>query len=245
MKQQVAGAVMYMAIALAIAPTAGAAAPGHGMVEGDIALPPAGVQEPAASHIGYVPRIKNPITELRPFDPRPECFVFLDGGPAGEDAAKPQTGVQLKVGVAAFSPALLPVVIGSDVTIKNVSRTTHPIFSPSTEGVLDSETPIGAGGDRKATVKEPFKAVRLVSRDAPHLEGRIVAVPTKYFARLDRAGAFKIDDVPPGKWTVKIWYRDGWLPTTQVVEVMAKGTPRVKITLPERIAPKAAPAEGK
>jgi hypothetical protein len=66
-----------------------------------------------------------------------------------------------------------------------------------------------------------------------------VAVPTRYVARLDRAGGFKIDSVPLGKWTVKIWYRDGWLPTTQVVEVVAKGTPRVKITLPERLAAKA------
>jgi hypothetical protein len=212
------------------------------VVEGDIALPPAGVQEPAATHIGYVPRIKNPITELRPFDPRPECFVFLDGGPVADDAMRPQTGVQLKVGVAAFSPPLLPVVVGTEVTLKNVSRTTHPLYSPD-GGVLDSEAPMGAGGDRKAAVKEPLKTIRLISRDAPHLEGRLVGVPTKYFARLDRSGAFKIDDVPPGRWTVKIWYRDGWLPTTQVVEVAAKGTPRVKIILPERIAPKS--AEGK
>jgi hypothetical protein len=244
MKQQVAG-VIHLAvwgIATAIAPVAGAA-PGNGVVEGDIALPPAGVQEPAATHIGYIPRIKNPITELRPFDPRPECFVFLDGGPAGDDAMRPQTGAQLKVGVAAFTPPLLPVVVGTEVSLKNVSRATHPLYSPDAAGVLDSEAPIGAGGDRKAMVKEPFKAIRLISRDAPHLEGRLVGVPTKYFARLDRAGAFKIDDVPPGRWTVKIWYRDGWLPTTQVVEVVAKGTPRVKIILPERIAPK--PAEGK
>jgi len=228
---------------MAIAPIAGAAPGGNGLVEGDIALPPAGVQEPTAVHLGYVPRIKNPITELRPFDPRPECFVYLDGGPVGDDASKPQNGVTMKVGVAAFSPPLLPVVVGTEVTLKNVSRATHPIYSPEGAGVLDQEAPIGAGGDRKAAVKDPMKAIRLVSRDAPHLEGRLVGLPTKYFARLDRSGSFKIDDVPLGRWTVKIWYRDGWLPTTQVVEVVAKGTPRVKIILPERIAPKT--AEGK
>ena len=128
MKQQVAGVIhlAVWAVAVAIAPVAGAA-PGSGVVEGDIALPPAGVQEPAATHIGYIPRIKNPITELRPFDPRPECFVFLDGGPVADDAMRPQTGAQLKVGVAAFSPPLLPVVAGTEVSLKNVSRATHPL----------------------------------------------------------------------------------------------------------------------
>ena len=239
MKQTITG--VAFALVAGIAPIA-FGAPGNGAVEGDIALPPAGVEEPTPKHEGYIKRIKNPITELRPFDPRPDCFVYLDGGPATEDASKPQGQQTLKVGVAAFSPPLLPVVVGTEVLIKNISRTTHPLFSPDAADVLDSEAPLGAGGDRKATVKQPFQVIRLLSREAPHLEGRLIGVPTKYFARLDRAGAFKIDDVPPGKWTIKIWYRDGWLPTTQVVDVVAKGTPRVKITLPERVAAKP-PAE--
>jgi hypothetical protein len=239
-----AAALVALALASGIASSAWGA-PGNGLVEGDIALPPAGVEEPHSAHQGYIPRIKNPITELRPFDPRPECFVYLDGGPADADAGKATSSQTLKLGVAAFSPPLLPVVLGTDVVIKNTSRTTHPIYSPEGADVLDSEAPIGAGGDRKVAAKQPFQAIRLLSRDAPHLEGRVIAVPTKYFARLERNGSFKIDDVPPGKWTIKIWYRDGWLPTTQVVDVVAKGTPRVKITLPERVAakPPAAPEQ--
>ena len=241
MKQTISGVALALASGIG---TIALGAPGNGLVEGDIALPPAGVEEPAIAHPGYVPRIKNPITELRPFDPRPECVVVLDGGPADGEAGKATSPQTLKLGVAAFSPPILPVVLGTDIVIKNVSRTTHPIYSPDAPDLLDSEAPIGAGGDRKITLKEPFKPIRLLSRDAPHLEGRVIAVPTKYFARLDRGGSFKIDDVPPGKWTVKIWYRDGWLPTTQVVEVVAKGTPRVKITLPERVLAKP-PAESK
>ena len=100
---------------------------------------------------------------------------------------------------------------------------------------------IGPGGERSAKIGQVNVAVRVQSLDSPHLEGRIVGLPTKYFARLGRDGSFSISDVPVGKWTLRIWYRDGWLTTTQVVEVTAK-TPRVRITLPERLEPKAPPA---
>src|SRR5262245_29740185 len=102
-----------------------------GPVEGEIALPPGGVEEPAVRQSAFVERIKNPITELRPFDPRPECFVYLDGGPAGPDATKPPPrDVVLELGSASFLTPLLPVVVGSTVDIKNVGKNTHPIQSP-------------------------------------------------------------------------------------------------------------------
>jgi len=215
-----------------------AAAGGSGAVEGDVLLPPTRVEEPGVEHPGFIkPPIKNQIVELRPFDPRPDCFVFLDGGPAEGDASKPGSGVTLNLGVAAFAAPVLPIVFGTPVVVKNVSKYTHPIFTPDADGSLENENPIGPGGDRKVVVKTANVPVHLLSRDSPHVVGRIVAMPTRYFARLSRDGAFKIDDVPPGRWTVHIWYRDGWLSTTQVVDVSAK-TPRIKITLPERLMPK-------
>lgn len=219
-------------LALSVAAPAWAAT-----VEGEIQLPPAGVEEPPLRLVGFVNRIKNPVTELRPFDPRPECFVYLEGGPAGPDASTPTKTVYLELGSVSFLTPILPVVVGTNVEIKNVGKNTHPIQAVGHPGLFEGP-PVGPGGVRSSKITTANVAIRLASPDSPHVEGRIVALKTRYFSRIARDGTFRIDDVPPGRWTLKIWYRDGWLPTTQTVEVSAKA-PRIKITLPERLEPKA------
>ena len=47
------------------------------------------MKEPANRHQGFVDRIPNPIAEVKSYDPRPECFVALEGGPAAADASAP------------------------------------------------------------------------------------------------------------------------------------------------------------
>ena len=37
-----------------------------------------------------------------------------------------------------------------------------------------------------------------------------MALPTRYFSKLDHNGRFKIENVPAGRWTIKLWHRDGW-----------------------------------
>lgn len=234
--------VLVIAVLMLARIPEGPAAPAP-VVEGEIALPDRGIKEPDVQHPGFIDRIPNPITELRPFDPRPECFVYLEGGPAAPDAATPDTKARIwELGGESFAVPLLPVVLGTAVDIKNVGKNTHPLFSPNFPDLV-SKDPIGPGGVRTIQVKEPNKPVEIRSLDSPHLEGRIVAVPTRYFAMLDRRdlkGKWRISDVPPGKWTVRVWYRDGWLPINEVIEVGAKGTTTVRtITLPDRLEPKA------
>src|SRR4051794_23577718 len=80
---------LALATAGALASALAYAASGNFVVEGRIELPPGGVKEPEVQYAGFIDRIPNAITELRPYDPRPECFVFLDGGTPGADAATP------------------------------------------------------------------------------------------------------------------------------------------------------------
>lgn len=218
--------------ALVLLPTA-AAAPGNLVFEGRIELPPGGVKEPATRHQGFVDRIPNPIAEVKSYDPRPECFVALEGGPAAADATAPSPRpITWPLQSANFSPPLLPVVNGSKVEIKNVGRATHTLFSENAPDLLGNE-PIGPGGPRQIVANQPGKAIVIKARNSPHLEARLVAVPTKYFARLKKDGSYAIEDVPPGKWTVKVWCRDGWVSTNKVIEI-ARGV-RGDLVLPERL----------
>jgi hypothetical protein len=202
--------VITMALLATSAATSAAhAAPGPGVTVQGVVARPARVEAPAPPRLGFLPPLENPIVELRQYDPFPECFVMLEGGPIAPDAATPSP-VAWQLESHSFKTALLPVVVGSQIEIANVGRETHRLAAVGRDDLLPSE-PIGPEGAQRFTAPaEPGKVVRIVSRTSPHLEGRLVPLPTRYFSRLDRNGRFKIDNVPPGRWTVKLWFRDGW-----------------------------------
>jgi hypothetical protein len=41
---------------------------------------------------------------------------------------------------------------------------------------------------------------------APGDGGYVIVVPNQHFAETDASGAYKIDDVPPGQYTVTAWH---------------------------------------
>jgi hypothetical protein len=234
------GALPIIILAVAIAaPLVARSAPTGATVEGRVRLPEGGIKEPDVQYVGYIDRIPNPITELRPYDPRPECFVFLEGGPAAPEASRPDgKTVQWTVN-SGFATPILPVVVGTKIEIKNVSRSiTHALYAVDKPDVFSAE-PLGPGGSRDVTAAEPGKALVIRSKDSPHVEARIVALPTRYFAPLRRDGSFSIPDVPAGKWTVMVWYRDGWLPVQKVIDVGSK-TEKVELRLPDKLEPEGA-----
>jgi hypothetical protein len=212
----------------------GAAQATSATVEGRVRLPEGGIREPDAQYVGYIERIANPITELRPYDPRPECFVFLEGGPVGAGADAPPPKAVTWILNSGFASPILAVVAGTKVEIKNVSRgITHPLYVVDAPTLLSAE-PLGPGGSREFVAKDAGKPLIVRSKDAPHVDARVVALPTRYFAVLKRDGSFSVPDVPYGKWTAKIWYRNGWLPVTRAVEVSSR-TDKVELRLPDKL----------
>ncbi len=210
-------------------------------MEGEVLLP-LSAEEPEVTAPGYVERIRNPMAPIRVSDPRSECFVYLEGGPADEDATGSVEKAVLELGSASFKLPVLPVVAGTTVEIRNVGKRTHPLYSPEQADVGEGP-PMGPGGVRTFTPKTQSGATHLRSKESLHAETRIVALPTRYFARLGRDGSFSIPKVPQGKWSVRIWVRDGFLPSNQYIDVTNRPS-KTQITLPERL-PAAAPGAGK
>lgn len=231
MKRTACLAAAAVAIA-ALAPSALAAT-----VEGDVVVP-SNVEGPATPYVGFIEQaIPNPITALRPFDPRPEIFVYLDGGTPADDAKNPPSNpVVWALGTHSFTPVLLPVITGTVVEISNQKRETHLLRAPDAPDFLPGD-PIGPGSSKQVTVKGAA-AIRIVSQDVPHLEARLVPVATRYYSRVARDGSYKIENVPPGDWTLKVWYRDGWLSKTFTINVKEKDkTVKQKVDLPAQLAP--------
>src|SRR5262249_56411011 len=93
------------------------------------------------------------------------------------------------------------------------------------------QEPIGRAGSRTVTASGKDVAIAIQSRGSPPLVGRIGPLPTGYFTRVDRNGRFKFEGVPAGRWTVKVWYRDGWLILpTKTIDVPGKGDVRIELT---------------
>lgn len=206
-------------------------------IEGEVALPLSPIEEPPTPSPGFLERIKNPIVDILPYDPRPECFVSLEGGPGGAAITQPPAKpVQWELSGEAFSVPVLPVVQGTLVDIKNAGRVTHLLYSPDKPELLRKDS-VGPGGTRQLALTSVEGAVRIQSQDSPHVLGKIVVLPTRLHSRLAPDGSFRVVDVPPGRWTLRVWCRDGWLPITQVLEATPK-TAKLKLTLPERLVTK-------
>jgi len=70
--------------------------------------------------------------------------------------------------------------------------------------------------------------VPLLCNVHPEMSAFIVVVPTPYYAEVDASGAYKIENVPDGSYTVTAW-REGM--KTQSKPVSVAGTANADFTL--------------
>jgi hypothetical protein len=224
-------------LALGAAPAA--ADPDGGTVSGTLRLasPELRGEGPPRGR-GFLERMRNPLKAPEPFNPLPEIVVVLEGGVVHPDDRKPPTRtVRYRLVGESFESPVLPVVLGSKIEVFNQGRRWPRLTSPTIEGLLESEPPLPHNDRRRFSkqIETPYRAVVIRDLDAPHLVGRVVAVPHAYFSLVDAAGRFEIAGVPAGRWTVRIWYRDGFVEMADShVDVKPKSTAKTSIELPAR-----------
>ena len=67
------------------------------------------------------------------------------------------------------------------------------------------------------------------------MDGVVFVSPTPYYSRVDEEGRYNIENVPPGKWTVKTWQRRRRFPEKTIpVEVGADKPATVDLELKKR-----------
>lgn len=205
-----------------------------GRVSAVLTLPPPD-QRPAApqrSH-GFLPRAKNPLKPVRAYDPLPYMVVVLEGDVATTGAASDPVRYTL-VGEA-FDKPLLAVSAGTKVEIRNAGARSPRLYSPVAAKLLPG-TPINPTDSLMVTVSSTNTLITIRDRDSIHLIGRLVAFPHSLFAQPDDDGKVVIDDVPEGTYTVKVWYRDGWLKIRPITVEVNGGTERLEIAIPAALA---------
>ena len=79
------------------------------------------------------------------------------------------------------------------------------------------------------TFKNPG-VVRVYCNIHPQMSAVVVVVDTPHFARTDKDGAFSLDGVPAGRYTLKAWHERGGEGSAEV-QVPAQGTAEAKLSL--------------
>jgi plastocyanin len=106
-----------------------------------------------------------------------------------------------------FSPHVLPVVVGSTVRFLNNDPTQHNVFSPDYEKYNLGTWPQGESKDHTfATCSKPPCAYVQLCRVHPEMEGYVVVMANAFFAVTGADGHYKIDNLPPGSYTVAVWH---------------------------------------
>ena len=134
----------------------------------------------------------------------PPVVVWLEGGPAPKEPPKPVKGTfQMMSKEKRFTPPLLVVPVGSEVSFPNMDPIFHNVFSVSGENRFDLG--LYKSGASKGFTFKKAGLVRVYCNIHSSMVGFIRVVDGPYWATSKADGSFEIRDVPAGKYTLKSW----------------------------------------
>jgi plastocyanin len=135
---------------------------------------------------------------------RSRVVVYLEGAlPATSDSATP--AVQVQQLDRRFIPDLVVIPVGSIVSFPNMDPIFHNIYSLSKPRTFDLGS-YDKGETRKVTFPKPG-IVTVYCHLHPNMAATIVVTPTRWYARPDASGQYRIPDVPPGQYTLVAWHK--------------------------------------
>lgn len=147
---------------------------------------------------------------------RKDVVVYVEEAPG--EFPPPKEHLVMDQKNLVFVPHVLPVLRGTTVDFLNSDEVRHNVFSPDNEkynlgtwpqGKVRSYTYDKCGSDKLCSYTQ-------LCNVHPEMEAFVVVLQNPYFAVTGDDGSFKIEKVPPGKYTVVVWSEKY---STQKVEV--------------------------
>jgi plastocyanin len=210
-----AAALPFLALAVAAEPAAPApAGAAAGSIRGRVEVMrdlPAPETRPSVGDLG--------MPALRDLPNRRRSVVYLEAAPQGafEEHAGRSVMDQRK---ETFVPYVLAVPVGTTVDFTNSDRTYHNVFSLSKAKRFD----LGryAKGQSKLVRFDRPGVVRVFCEIHSHMSAFILVFAHRFFATTDSEGRYRIDNVPPGTYTIVAW-NDGEPRGSRTVRVAEEG----------------------
>jgi plastocyanin len=128
--------------------------------------------------------------------------LYLETAPRGAFEER-ETRVRMDQRHEAFVPHILAITVGTTVDFPNNDATFHNVFSLSRTRSFD----LGryAAGHSKSVRFDRPGIVRVFCDIHSHMSAFILVFSHRFFAVTDDAGRYRIEDVPPGSYTVVVW----------------------------------------
>lgn len=107
-----------------------------------------------------------------------------------------------------FQPHIMAVQQGTTVDFLNSDSVAHNVFWTSIGGNKKLGHNLGTWpkGEKRSFKFDTPGAVPLLCNVHPEMAGYIVVAPTPYYAQTDKSGAYKMENVPDGSYTVTAWH---------------------------------------
>ncbi len=161
-----------------------------------------------------------------------ESVVYVDAI-AGKTFPAPTQHVVMDQKGLMFMPHIMVVEQGTTVEFLNSDSVEHNVFWPSISGNKKLGHNMGTWpqGERRSFKFENAGVVPLLCNVHPDMAGYIVVSPTPWFATTDKAGNYKIENVPDGKYTVTVWNEGAKIHSSQVT---VSGSTKADVTLSKK-----------
>jgi plastocyanin len=174
---------------------------GGAAIRGRVELPAAaaGERRPAIAQVG------SPRSEHRHEDAadRRTSVVYLERAPRGAFGEADERRVRIDQRNERFVPHVVAITTGSIVDFPNNDRTYHNVFSLSDVKAFD----LGryAAGRSKSVRFERAGIVRVFCDIHSHMSAFVLVFAHRFFDVTDAEGRYRLDNVPPGTYTVVMW----------------------------------------
>jgi plastocyanin len=151
---------------------------------------------------------------------RRRSVVYLDAAPRRAFEEHEQARAVMDQRNETFVPYVMAVSVGTVVDFSNSDRTYHNVFSLSKVKRFD----LGryARGQSKAVRFDRPGVVRVFCEIHSHMSAFILVFAHRFFAVTDGEGRYRIENVPPGTYTIVAW-NDGEARETRTVRVGEEG----------------------
>jgi plastocyanin len=133
-----------------------------------------------------------------------DVVVFVDGVKASVPEALRTEKVTITSQNKSFVPHVEAVPVGSTVTFPNVDDIMHNVFSISRGNRFDLG--LYKSGAKKTHRFDKPGLVRVYCNIHPQMSAFVLVIDNPYYTWAKPDGTFRIENVPPGNYTLRAWH---------------------------------------
>jgi len=131
------------------------------------------------------------------------AVVYIEKIP-GKTFSPPRDPLPLDQRDLKFIPHVLPILVGTKVAFPNSDVVRHHVFSPGPTQKFSLGT--YRVGETKYLVFNSPGIVDLLCNIHAEMSAYVVVTETPYYAVSDSQGNYAIENLPPGRYVVRVWH---------------------------------------